>query len=358
MGKRVRHAVFSCPWQSGDNTNAAATGRRRRDQTVSSSAFLRAYPAALNGEPVKKTFSDPGFLLPCLPAHRFVRPTFRALRFGTGNGKKALSNGSATMPTLKNLAGNDVAIFLFRFDLRGDGIDFVVNEAIAADRYEDLDEKLKPLAHACGETLLRYKPLSVSTTIMDGNILASGEFEVMLSSGLGKYFPEAEKQALFADAKRIADLLVTVMDRRTQEAKEGKRSNPSRQPAPPDPLQVRQGLSRLGEAKRLQAEARWAAAGKRVRPGLKRLRPEDLPPGVCAVRGYDQRGHCLTFAHDTLGELGKIVLIKIRDGQMLIQAELSREEEVPDSPQAKRKQRLFAQVVAIVKRNFEENFPA
>jgi hypothetical protein len=258
---------------------------------------------------------------------------------------------------MKNLAGNDVAIFLFRFDLRGDGIDFVVNEAIAADRYEDVDARLKPLAHACGETLLRYKPLSVSTTMMDGNILASGEFEVMLSSGLGKYFPEAEKQALFEDAKRIADLLVTVMDRRTKEAKEGKRSSPSHKPAPPDPLQVRQGLSRLGEAKRLQAEARWAAAGKRVRPSLKRLRAADLPPGVCAVRGYDQRGHCLTFAHDTLGELGKIVLIKIRDGQMLIQAELYREEEVPDSPQAKRKQRLFEQVVAIVKRNFEENFP-
>ena len=73
---------------------------------------------------------------------------------------------------MKNLAGNDVAIFLFRFDLRGDGIDFVVNEAIAADRYEDVDARLKTLADACGETLLRYKPLSVSTTMMDCNILA------------------------------------------------------------------------------------------------------------------------------------------------------------------------------------------
>ena len=259
---------------------------------------------------------------------------------------------------MKNLAGNDVAIFLFRFDLRGDGIDFVVNEAIAADRYEDVDARLKPLAHACGETLLRYKPLSVSTTMMDGNILASGEFEVMLSSGLGKYFPEAEKQALFEDAKRIADLLVTVMDRRTKEAKEGKRSSPSRKPAPPDPMTLKQGLEQLGQTQWRRAEARWAAEGKRVRPGLRRLRPEDLPPGVRATRGYDQRGACLTFAHDTLGELGKIVLVKLREDRMLVEAELYIGQKAMDTPLAKQKQRLFEQVVATVKSGFLENFPA
>jgi hypothetical protein len=37
------------------------------------------------------------------------------------------------MNNLKNLAGNDVSLFLFRFELRGNGIDFVVNQAIAAD---------------------------------------------------------------------------------------------------------------------------------------------------------------------------------------------------------------------------------
>ena len=52
------------------------------------------------------------------------------------------------MDHLKNLAGNDVSIFLFRFELRGNGIDFVLNQAIAADMYHDIDEQLKPLAHA------------------------------------------------------------------------------------------------------------------------------------------------------------------------------------------------------------------
>ena len=84
---------------------------------------------------------------------------------------------------MKNIAGNDVSIFLFRFELRGKGIDFILNEAIAEDMYQYIDEKLKRLVHACCETLLRYKHLSVSNTIMDGNILATGEFEVMLSMG-------------------------------------------------------------------------------------------------------------------------------------------------------------------------------
>ena len=91
------------------------------------------------------------------------------------------------MNHLKNVAGDAVSIFLFRFELSGNGINFVLNEAIAADMYPDVDEKLKPLAHACCETLLRYKHLSVSNIIMDGNILDTGAFEVMLSKGRSIY---------------------------------------------------------------------------------------------------------------------------------------------------------------------------
>jgi hypothetical protein len=69
------------------------------------------------------------------------------------------------MHNVKNLAGNDVSIFLFRFEFISNGINFVLNEGIAADMYQDVDEKLKPLAHACCETLVRYKHLSVSNTI-------------------------------------------------------------------------------------------------------------------------------------------------------------------------------------------------
>jgi hypothetical protein len=74
-------------------------------------------------------------------------------------------NGGIDMNHLKNVAGNAVSIFLFRFELSSNGINFVLNEAIAADMYQDVDEKLKPLAHACCETLLRYTHVSVSNII-------------------------------------------------------------------------------------------------------------------------------------------------------------------------------------------------
>jgi hypothetical protein len=259
------------------------------------------------------------------------------------------------MNPLKNLAGNDVALFLFRFVLRGKGIDFVLNEGIAADMYPDVDEKLKPLVHACCETLLRYRRLSVSDAIMDGTILDTGEFEVMLSKGLGRHFADEEKQQLFQDAKHTADLLVAVMDRKTQEIKEGKQGGPPHRQSPQRSQRIKTGLKELGQAKRLQAEVQWLAEGKRRRPGLKQLRPEDLPSGVTASRGYDHRGHCLIFAHRTLGELGKIVLIEMRDGQMLLQAELYQGQAEAESPPAKQKKQVFEQVVATVNNCFNEN---
>jgi hypothetical protein len=261
------------------------------------------------------------------------------------------------MDSLKNLAGNDVSIFLFRFDVHGNAIAFVLNQAIAADIYPDVDEQLKPLAHACCETLVRYKHLSVSTTIMDGNLLATGEFEVMLSKGLGRHIADTEKQQLFQDAKRIADLLIEVMDRRSKEEREGKQPSPSRTNSSRRSKPIKKGLEELGEAKRLQAELQWMLEGQRVRPGLKRMRPEDLPPGVKASRGYDHRGHCLIFQHETLGELGKIVLIKIREGRMLIQAELYKAPDDMPAPLVQKKKHVFEQIVTTVNNHFDENFP-
>lgn len=246
---------------------------------------------------------------------------------------------------------------MFRFELRGNGIDFVLNKAIAADMYQDVDEKIKPLAHACCETLLRYRHLSVSDTIMDGNILDTGEFEVMLSKGLGRHFADDEKQQLFQDAKNIADLLVAVMDRKTTELKEGKQLSPSHTRSPQSPKQLKKGLEELGEAKRMQAELQWLAEGKRLRPGLQQLRPEDLPSDVTASRGYDHRGHCLLFEHKTLGELGKIVLIKIREGRVLIQAELYKGQGNVEAPLVQKKKKVFEKVVATVDKCFNENFP-
>ena len=63
--------------------------------------------------------------------------------------------------------------------------------------------------------------------MMDGNFLLSGEFEVMLSQGLGRYFRPQEKARLFQDAKKIADLLDMVMHRRTQDEKAARLQPPA-----------------------------------------------------------------------------------------------------------------------------------
>jgi len=106
------------------------------------------------------------------------------------------------------------------------------------------------------------------------------------------------------------------------------------------PKTIKKGLEELGHATRLQAEWQWMREGQRVRPGLRQLRPEDLPPGVSAARGYDHRGHCTIFAHETLGELGKIVLINIHEGKMLLQAELCKGQDSEESPLVKQKKHI------------------
>jgi hypothetical protein len=254
---------------------------------------------------------------------------------------------------LENIAGSDVSIFLFRFELRGNGVDFVLNEAIAADMYQDVDAEIKPLVRACCETLLRYRHLSVSNTIMDGNILATGEFEVMLSRGLGRHFAHDEKQRLFQDAKHISDLLAMVMDRRTQGPNKGKQQNPPSIEHTQSPMEIKRRLEKLGKAKRLQENLQWLAEGGQLRPGLRRLRPEDLPPGVTASSGYDHRGHCYIFEHKEFGELGRIVLSKVREQEMLMEAELYKGQEKQESTIAKKKKEIFEKVVATVNACFD-----
>ncbi|OAI06715.1 MULTISPECIES: hypothetical protein [Methylomonas] len=249
---------------------------------------------------------------------------------------------------MQNIAGNDVSIFLFRFEIRGHAIDFVLNEAIAEDMYPDIDEKMKPLVHACCETLLRYRHLSVSNTIMDGNFLVTGEFEVMLSKGLGQHFAHDEKQRLFQDAKNIADLLGEVMDRGTQAEKNGIQRNLPPIEHTPNPKKIKKGLEQLGKTKHQQAKRQWLAEGVPIRPGLRQLRPEDLPPHVTASSGYDHRGLCYVFDHKTLGELGRIVMIKAGEQEMLMQADLYVGQETPESAIVKKKKAIFEEVVATV----------
>jgi hypothetical protein len=147
------------------------------------------------------------------------------------------------------------------------------------------------------------------------------------------------------------------MDRRTQELKKGEQRNSLPIKRPQSPRKIKKGLEELGKTKRLQAELQWLAEGGQLRPGLRQLRPEDLPPDVTASSGYDHRGHSYIFEHKKLGELGRIVLIKTREQEMLMQAELYKGQEKQESTLTKEKMEIFEKVVATVNACFNGNFP-
>lgn len=125
-------------------------------------------------------------------------------------------------------------IFLFRFDVAGNGIDFVLNEQIAADMEPDLEEMLRTLVMPACDLLLMYKHHSKSNPIFKGWIHDSGELEVQLSPGLGQYIEEDTKQLLFENGKLIATVLGEVMNRGT--AKDQVKQLPNRLPISQLPL--------------------------------------------------------------------------------------------------------------------------
>jgi hypothetical protein len=104
-------------------------------------------------------------------------------------------------------------IFLYRFDLKDNGIDFVLNEKIAADMLPYYEEMLRPLVASLAETLSFYRAFSKHPTILTGKILDNNELEIMLSEGLGQYIDVYTKnQIIFENGKLIEDLLIKVMD--------------------------------------------------------------------------------------------------------------------------------------------------
>jgi len=107
-------------------------------------------------------------------------------------------------------------IFLYRFDLKDNGIDFVLNEKIAADMLPYYEEMLRPLVAFLAETLSLYRAFSKHPTILTGKILDNNKLEIMLSEGLGQYIDVYTKnQIIFENGKLIADILIKVMDHYT-----------------------------------------------------------------------------------------------------------------------------------------------
>ncbi|MCD1416950.1 hypothetical protein IOC51_23285 [Vibrio parahaemolyticus] len=238
---------------------------------------------------------------------------------------------------MKNLAGNDVSIFLFRFEQQEKALSFVLNEAIAEDLYPDSQTQLLPLIHVCSETLLRYRHRCRTSAIMDMNILTDGDLEVMLSPGLGRYFPDREKLYLFSDAHDMAKILMNVMDRRSQEQETNV--------LPQAPVSMPLELTSIDEQLETLARERQHERRLASEPSLRfsPLTQDELPNGVRARMGYDHRGECLAFEHDTFGKLGKIVLSEL-GVQTLMETELNRESD----EHWREKQALMEAIIPII----------
>lgn len=253
------------------------------------------------------------------------------------------------MIIMKNLAGHDVSIFLFRFEPLKGGIDFVLNEDIAKDLYPETGLQLQPLIQACGETLIRYKGICNGKIIMDGNVLLDGCFEVMLSPGLGKYFAEREKQNIFNDAHKIAKILMDVMDRRTKEIQSGTYPGPQ---AFTKKIcgKADEGLEALGQQERGRAD-KFDNQGHHW-PNLKQLALADLPEGVVAKLSYDHRGCCLAFTHKTFGYLGKVVVSSIGT-ETLMETELS----IENPQHLEQKKAVLKEIVAVLQSAIRNTIP-
>jgi hypothetical protein len=63
---------------------------------------------------------------------------------------------------------------------------------------------------------------------------------------------------------------------------------------------------------------------------------------------FNNRGHCYVFEHKKFGELGRIVLIKLNEQEMLMQAELYQGQEKQESTIAKNKKDIFEKVVTTI----------
>ncbi|HDT6579424.1 TPA: hypothetical protein QFT23_005718 [Bacillus cereus] len=102
-------------------------------------------------------------------------------------------------------------IFLYRFDLKENGIDFVLNEQIAADMLPHYDALLRPLVALLAETLQLYRLLSKEPTLLTSNMRENGEIEVMLNQELGQCIDgDTKKHMILKNGKRIADILIEI----------------------------------------------------------------------------------------------------------------------------------------------------
>lgn len=117
---------------------------------------------------------------------------------------------------MKNLRGNDIYIFLFRFVVNLDGVTCELNQGILADMTPDIERLIQPHIHFCCEKLIALKFPQQREILLDCHFVGNGVLEISLNQAIEHKLSMQEKLALQFDAKQIADYLTELMNRRVR----------------------------------------------------------------------------------------------------------------------------------------------
>lgn len=102
-------------------------------------------------------------------------------------------------------------IFLYQFDVKENGIHFVLNEQLADDIFPQYDVLLRPLVMSLAETLQLYYSVSRNSTLLTSHIRDNGEIGVVLNQELEHCIDGYTKDyMILKNGKRIADILIEV----------------------------------------------------------------------------------------------------------------------------------------------------
>jgi hypothetical protein len=104
-------------------------------------------------------------------------------------------------------------IFLYRFDVKENGIQFVLNKQIALliCFHTMIFCLLRPLVTVLAETLQLYCLLRKEPTLLTSNMRENGEIEVILNQELEQCIDGyTTNHIILKNGKRIADILIEI----------------------------------------------------------------------------------------------------------------------------------------------------
>ncbi|MBE7117903.1 hypothetical protein FT641_04210 [Bacillus paranthracis] len=104
-------------------------------------------------------------------------------------------------------------ICLFRFELKNNKIDFILNNKIEEVITPYHNELLQPLITSLGQILYSYHQFSKHSTILSCQVSGNKQLEIILGKGLGQYIDiNTREEIFFGSGKSIADILMRFID--------------------------------------------------------------------------------------------------------------------------------------------------